>query len=101
MRTILQPQYAHQIPEEVLRELKTLAASLECLSKGEVSELGDLLAQRFKSIELALSGNDGAASAVQLIGMREGGLTSHTELEQAQSYQKRQLKVLEQRRQLG
>ena len=101
LKTILQPQYSHQIPAEVLRELKTLAASLECLSKGEVAELGDLLAQRFKSIELSLSGNDSAAAAVQLISMREGGLTSHRELEQAQSFQKKQLKLMEQQRALG
>ena len=71
------------------------------LSKGVVGELGELLAQRFKSIGLAMSGDDAAASAVRPIGMREGGLTTYQELEKAKDYQSKELKPMEQWRRLS
>ena len=41
-----------------IRELKTLAAGLDLLARGKVSQLGDLLIQRFKSVESTCSQKD-------------------------------------------
>ena len=81
-----------------MRELETLAASLQHLACGEVSRLGDLLVQRFKSLELGLAGNEAAASVAQLVTAHQGGLTNHQDLSLAQKWQKDQLKLAEQRR---
>ena len=58
--------------------------SLQHLARREVPQLGDLLEQRFKSLELGLAGNEAAASVVQLVGAHQGGLTNHQELSLAQ-----------------
>ena len=100
LRTVLAPQYPAGIPSELMREMNTLATSLQHLAKGEVSKLGDVLVQRFKSLELGLSGNQAAAAVVQLVEMHSGGLTDYKELEQAQRYQKSQLKLAENQRAL-
>ena len=81
---------------ELMRELETLAASLQHFARGEVSQLGDLLVQRFKSLELGLTGNEAAASVVQLVSAQQGGLTNHLELSLAQKWQKDQLKLAKQ-----
>ena len=73
------------------RSQGALAASLDCLPKGEGSELGDLLLQRFKAIDLGLPGNEAAAPGAQLVGTREGGLTGYRKLEREQRYQRNQL----------
>ena len=83
-----------------MREMNTVATSLQHLAKGEVSKLGDVLVQRFKSLELGLSGNKAAAAVVQLVELHSGGLTDYKELEQAQRYQKSQLKLAENQRAL-
>ena len=100
VRTVLAPQYPGGIPAELMRELETLAASLQHLARGEVSQLGDLLVQRFKSLELGLAGNEAAASVVQLVSAHQGGLTNHQELALAQKWQKDQFKLAEQQRTL-
>ena len=66
-----------------------------------VGELGDILVQRLKSLELGLNGNESAALAVQLIDLHEAGLTSHQEINLAQRHQKAQLKLREQAARLG
>ena len=100
VRTVLGPQYPGGIPVELMRELETLAASLQHLAHGEVSQLDDLLVQRLKSLELGLAGNEAAASVVQLVSAHEGGLTNHQELSLAQKWQKDQNKLAEQQRSL-
>ena len=101
LHTILAPRYPAGIPIGIKRELQTLAAALAHLAKGEVGELGDMLVQRLKSLELGLSGNDSAALAVQLVDLHETGLTSHQELSVAQAHQKALLKLAEQQQRLG
>ena len=100
VRTVLAPQYPGGIPAELMRELETLAASLQHLARGEVSQLGDLLVQRFKSLELGLAGNEAAASVVQLVSAHQSGLTNHQEIALAQRWQKDQFKLAEQQRTL-
>ena len=101
IRTVLAPQFPQGIPPEVLQELRTLAGSLEHLAKGEMGELGDLLVQRLKSLELGLNGNQVAAAAIQLVGLKDKGLTGYRELEMAQRYQKLQQRLAQQAMSLG
>ena len=70
------------------------------LTAGELGVCGDVLTQRLKALELGLSGNDTAAQAVQLIALQQRGLTGRQELEMAQYYHKRQLKLMRQQREL-
>ena len=49
-----------------------------------MSQLGDILAQRLKSVELTLGGEEGLAHAVQLVGLKDIGLTDYAELNRAQ-----------------
>ena len=98
VKTVLTPQFPQGIPAEVMRELMTLASALEFFQKGELGELGDLLVQRLKSVELSLSGNTEAANAVQLIGLNEFGLTNSSEMNQAQKFLRSELKMAERAR---
>ena len=52
-----------------------------------------ILTQRLKSLELGLSGQEAAAQAVQLISLQQVGLTGVKELELAQEFQKKQMKL--------
>ena len=101
IRTVLAPQFPQGIPAGAMQELRTLAGSLEHLAKGEMGELGDLLVQRLKELELGLSGNQVAAAAVQRVGLKDQGLTGYKELEMAQRYQKMQQKLAQQAPALG
>ena len=101
LRMVLMPRYDNKIPEEMMGELKTLATALEMFTKGEISELGDVLVQLLKSLEFDLDGNKAAAVAVQLVGMRDGGLTGYKELERAQRYQRNQLRLSQDAARLG
>ena len=86
VRTVLAPKFPQGIPPDVMRELKTLACALEHFAKGEMSQLGDILAQRLKSVELTLGGEEGLAHAVQLVGLKDIGLTDYAELNRAQRF---------------
>ena len=66
-----------------------------------MGELGDLLVQRLKSLELGLNGNQVAAAAIQLVGLKDKGLTGYRELEMAQRYQKLQQRLAQQAMSLG
>ena len=101
LRTVLAPKYPQGIPDGVRKELNTLAISLSHLARGEISEMGDILVQRLKALELGLDGNEPAALAVQLVDLHRDGLTSKNELEAAQQHQRRELRLAEQRRRLS
>ena len=58
MTTILQATRGAQLGKRDTRELRTLATALDFLAAGRVECLGDLLMQRFKSVEL--TSKDGA-----------------------------------------
>ena len=96
IRTVLAPQFPQWSLAEAMQELRTLAGSLEHLAKGEMGELSGLLVQRLKVLELGLSGNQAAAAAVQLVGLKDQGLTGYKELEMAQRYQKMQQRLAQQ-----
>ena len=98
---MLAHKYPQGIPDNVRKELNTLAISLSHLARGEISEMSNILVQRLKALELNLSGNEPAALAVQLVDLHRDGLTSTQELEAAQQHQRRELRLEEQRRRLA
>ena len=83
-------------------DLAMLCASQACLLYNPLRESSSpqTLVQRLKSVELGLSGNTEAANAVQLIGLKEFGLTNASELTQAQKYLKGEFKMAERARSL-
>jgi hypothetical protein len=68
------------IPKEKLQELFTLAETLEKMEDGDLDSMGDIMAQRFKSIEWELAGAHAMAQSVQLAQPRIHGLTSATDV---------------------
>ena len=62
----------HHTPDKIglrsMRELQTLARSLDLLEQGSLAELGDLLMQRFKAIEQSLAdGNWAIANEMEIV----------------------------------
>ena len=45
-----------EVGERASGELRTLAEALDALTRGDLARVGDLLTQRFKSVELQASG---------------------------------------------
>ena len=77
-------------------ELRTLAEALDSLGEGSLPHLGDLLTQRFKSIENAISlGHWGLSKELELIPPGSVGLTSQEERQQAARGSLLDLKVSE------
>ena len=57
------------------RELRTLAAALDHVGRGEIAQLSDLLVQRFKAVTAAVEdGNWNLAQRYELIPDVSGGL---------------------------
>lgn len=86
--------YLHQI---LLRELITLASSLDLLLEGELGRVGDLLLQRFKAIEasLAADGNWMVARHQELIP-GQASLSTKAELTEAARAELRAQKLRQQ-----
>jgi hypothetical protein len=53
LNTVMIPSTQAPYTLRMLREMRTLAAALDCLSKGEVLEAADILTQRFKALEVS------------------------------------------------
>ena len=66
------------------RELRTLAEAIDYLVQGKVVEAGDLLAQRFKAVELAATeGSWKIAQHMELIPATQVSASSYAEREKA------------------
>jgi len=64
------------------RELKTLATAIDFLARGKMAQLGDLLIQRFKSVETSSQTKSWRiAQNQELIGREGASTTSHKERE--------------------
>ena len=73
------------------RELETLAAALDFLAQGNLSSLGDVLMQRFKSLETSVRDGSQAVAAHQELLPQQGlGTTSLKERELAAKYYTRE-----------
>jgi len=77
-----------------VRELRTLAACLDALLRGDVENLGDILMQRFKAVESAsVKGDWGTSSQLELIDETGLGLTTTDELTAATKQEALRLKL--------
>ena len=76
------------------RELRTLAEALDALGKGDLPRLGDLLAQRFKSVESKIL-NGSWNDSLELIPPADLGLATNAEQRLATREQMAKLKLLE------
>jgi hypothetical protein len=89
----------NQLGHRATRELATVGACLDSLSKGDLPHLGDLLMQRFKKLEVeALEGHEKAGETLELLPGRPIGLAGQQELESAQAEEIRVAKVSQVRR---
>ena len=81
------------------RELKTLAAALDLLSRGSLSHLADLLVQRFKSVEASAAYRDPTprevAERLELLPGEEQLTAGHAETAMAASLQLKREKLKE------
>ena len=77
----------YRIEKPVYHELMTLATGLNSLGRGEPERVGDLLVQRWKSIEARLSGHPEAAAPLELVDGDETGVLGREELRRAQRSQ--------------
>jgi hypothetical protein len=91
-----------QVGHRAARELATIGACLDSLSKGDLPHLGDLLMQRFKKLEMeALEGHETAGEALELLPGRPVGLAGQQELESAQAEEMRLARLGQVRRGRG
>ena len=81
LRNVLQVLDGANLGDRDMRELGTLASALDHLSRGNLAGLGDILIQRFKSIETAKKegGNWKVGTQMELLPLENTGISSHTE----------------------
>ena len=92
---ILQISHSTNMSIRSQRELRTLAEALDMLLTGQLAQLGDLLMQRFKAVEVAAV--DGWAIAKHLELIPSAGLSSISNMERklATDMEMREMKLHE------
>ena len=84
LHTIVEQTQRQQLSTRDARELKTLASAVDLLARGQLSSVGDLLMQRFKSIETSVRDQHwDVARQQELIPEEEHGASSLREHELA------------------
>ena len=74
----------HSVNERTVRELQTLASSLDLLEEGNLASVADALMQRFKALEMSLNdGNWNIATELEVVADSRPTLASATEQETA------------------
>ena len=68
-----------QVGMRTSQEMRTIAEALDALSEGKLPQLGDLLMQRFKALELSVSDKGWTLAAQVDITGKPTGLTNETE----------------------
>eukprot|EP00438_Fugacium_kawagutii_P020464 Skav206769 [mRNA] locus=scaffold167:516646:518277:+ [translate_table: standard] len=92
--TVVVPQYRDRLPLRASRELRTIAKALDLVAQGEAARAADVLAQRYKALEMSLSDqNWSRAQHVELIPPDGAVLTEHDELVMATKEQTSELKM--------
>ena len=76
-------------------ELRTVAESLDALGRGDLPHLADLLAQRFKALELSVSEGNWALASQLEVTPQGGGLASMAERREAAKGELMKLKLQE------
>ena len=92
------PQHpVREIGAEIYREMRTLAEALDLLLQGRTAAVADILAQRFKAIQVAVNDGDwSAAKWLELIPPRDQPLALRNEEEEMiRSIQHGELKLEE------
>ena len=77
---VIESKHGNSIPPAQLQELYTLAEALEKMEDGDLNALGDVLTQKFKSVEWDIEGCPQMAKSVQLVQPTQRGLTSAKEM---------------------
>ena len=89
------------LDQHTSRELRTLAEAIDSLVKGNLPHVGDLLMQRFKSLEMqANHGTDAMAKGLEVINTSAAGLTSLEEQNLAAARELAELKLTPSRKKL-
>ena len=84
LSSVLMPSFGDKSSIRHTRELQTLAAALDQLIQGNLAGVADLLAQRFKAVEMAAQeGSWSVARHFELVGDGKVSSSSQREREQA------------------
>ena len=90
-----------KVGQRTLQELRTIAAALDHLAKGQLDQQADLLMQRFKALELSVKEQSWVlASELELLPPYDAVLTSHSEHRKAAQAALLKDKLLEAKRKL-
>jgi hypothetical protein len=79
LNTVMIPSAQSPYTMRMLREMRTLAAALDHLSKGEVLEAADILAQRFKALEASHEDQAWDRATLAEVVPEQGGLITEEE----------------------
>ena len=81
---------------EMERELRTLATAMDCLTQGNMASVGDVLMQRYRSLESRANfGSDHLGKHLELIPHTEASAAGQAELELAAGLELKELKLRE------
>ena len=94
LRSVLIPSLSEKPSLRNGRELETLAATLDALVEGDLDQVGDLLASRFKAVEAATQeGNWNVARHFELLGDTRVSTATQQEREAALRDQAAELRL--------
>ena len=92
--TVLVPQYKEKMSLRTSRELRSTAKALDMVAQGCTDRAADVLAQRYKALEMSLADQNWArAQHIELIPPEGAVLTDHDELVMATKEQSAELKM--------
>ena len=96
LNSVLLPSMGSTAGERSRREMGTLAAAIDHLVRGQVAEAGDILVQRFKAVETAMSsGSWGVAQHLEIAPRTSVTAVNDKELEAAAKLERERYKLQE------
>eukprot|EP00438_Fugacium_kawagutii_P016768 Skav231119 [mRNA] locus=scaffold7:90570:104623:- [translate_table: standard] len=92
--TVLVPQYREKLSLRTSRELRSTAKALDLIAQGHQDRAADVLAQRYKALEVSLADQSWSrAQHLELIPAEGAILTEHDELVMATREQKDEIRM--------
>eukprot|EP00438_Fugacium_kawagutii_P012792 Skav211672 [mRNA] locus=scaffold216:125247:126899:+ [translate_table: standard] len=92
--TVLIPQYRDRLSLRTSRELRSTAKALDLIAQGRQDKAADVLAQRYKALEVSLADQSWSrAQHLELIQAEGAVLTEHDELVMATKEQKEEIRM--------
>lgn len=86
--TVIYPTYKEKLGVKLMRELRTFATSMDCIATGQPEKAADVIGQRMKALELALSDQGWVrAQYLELIPQEGAGLADPEEQRMASKEQ--------------